>query len=198
MKKFFKQGRHVLLVIICVMLMCPAESAVAADNLFTQMEADGVYQQYADLMDVSVQYQDEKKLVWELIHTAVDLQRQVLEGGMETPMPEDMVQYMNDAHLDYDVTGEEMLPSAAQWDMVIHSLYSRLNVLQSELDMVLTEANGIASQYNAGNYAGGMPQVNAGGLLSGGGIGKLIVGVLIGILIGSAGATAAGRGKKRM
>ena len=88
MKKFFKQGMHVLSVIICVMLMCPAESAVAADNLFAQMEADGVYQQYAALMDVSVQYQDEKKMVWEFIHTAVDLQRQALEGGMETPMPE--------------------------------------------------------------------------------------------------------------
>ncbi len=187
---------RILSVIVCMILVCTPVSVFAADNLFAQMEADGVYQQYVDLMDTSVQYQDEKKLVWEAIHTAVELQRQAAAGGTETLMPEDMAQYMDTNHLDYDMTGGDLYQSAEQWDVVLNSLYARLNTLQSELNLVLTEANGIASMYNGGNPAGGMSQIRGGGIFSGGGLGKLIVGILIGILVGSAGAT--GRNKKRM
>ncbi len=100
---------------LCVLLACPsvyvfaAEPALTAENLFAQMEADGVYQQYADLMDTSVRYQDEKEQVWEAIHTAVELQRQALKDGTETLMPEDMAQYMSANDLDYDMTGGGLL-----------------------------------------------------------------------------------------
>ena len=100
---------------LCVLLVCPsvyvfaAEPALTAENLFAQMEADSVYQQYADLMDTSVRYQDEKEQVWDAIHTAVELQRQVLKDGTETLMPEDMAQYMSANDLDYDMTGGGLL-----------------------------------------------------------------------------------------
>ena len=194
MKNLLKQGIRMAALVLCVMLVSTPAAAFAADNLFVQMEADGVYQQYADLMDVSVAYQDEKKLVWEFICTAVELQNQAMAGGTEKGMPEDMARYMDDHHLEYDVTGAELLQSAEQWDQVLDSLHTRLNTLQSELNQVLTEADGIASMYSAGSYSGG--GMRSGGLLSGGGMGKLIVGILIGVLIGSAGATAAGRNKK--
>jgi len=209
MRNYFKRGIRILSVMVCMMLvwaMAPAaafaagagEPAYTAENLFVQMEADGVYQQYVDLMETSVRYQDEKEVVWDAIHTAVELQRQALKDGTETLMPEDMAKYMNSNGLDYDMTGGDLYQSAEQWDVAVNSLYARLNILQSELNLVLTEANGIASMYNAGISAGGMSQIRGGGLFSGGGMGKLIVGVLIGILLGSGGATAAGRSKKRM
>ena len=100
---------------LCVLLACPsvyvfaAEPALTAENLFAQMEADSVYQQYADLMDTSVRYQDEKEQVWDAIHTAVELQRQALKDGTETLMPEDMAQYMSANDLDYDMTDGGLL-----------------------------------------------------------------------------------------
>ena len=65
--------------------------------------------EYADLMDTSVRYQDEKEQVWNAIHTAVELQRQALKDGTETLMPEDMAQYMSANDLDYDMTGGDLL-----------------------------------------------------------------------------------------
>ena len=60
-------------------------------------------------MDTSVRYQDEKEQVWDAIHTAVELQRQVLKDGTETLMPEDMAQYMSATDLDYDMPGGGLL-----------------------------------------------------------------------------------------
>ena len=205
MRNYFKRGIRILSVMVCMMMVwAPAsafaagagEPALTAENLFAQMEADGVYQQYADLMDTSVQYQDEKELVWEAIHTAVELQHQALKDGTETLMPEEMAQYMSANNLDYDMTGGALYQSAEQWDEILNLLYSRLQILQNELNMVLNEANGIASMYTAGSPASGLPQVKSGGLL--GGNGKLILGVLIGAILGATGATAATRSKKRM
>ena len=104
---------------LCVLLVCPsvyvfaAEPALTAENLFAQMEADSVYQQYADLMDTSVRYQDEKEQVWDAIHTAVELQRQVLKDGTETLMPDDMAQYMSANDLDYDMTGGDRVETGS-------------------------------------------------------------------------------------
>ena len=202
MKIVYKWGMRILTVMLCVLLACPSvyvfagEPALTAENLFAQMEADGVYQQYADLMETSVRYQDEKEQVWEAIHTAVELQRQALKDGTETLMPEDMAQYMSANDLDYDMTGGDLYQSAEQWDEILNLLYSRLQILQNELNMVLNEANGIASMYTAGSPAGGLPQVKSGGLL--GGNGKLILGVLIGAILGATGATAATRSKKHV
>ena len=108
MKIVYKWGMRILTVMLCVLLACPSvyvfagEPALTAENLFAQMEADGVYQQYADLMETSVRYQDEKEQVWEAIHTAVELQHQALKDGTETLMPEDMAQYMSANDLDYE------------------------------------------------------------------------------------------------
>ena len=54
-----------------------------------------------------------KEQVWDAIHTAVELQRQVLKDGTETLMPEDMAQYMSANDLDYDMTGGDRVETGS-------------------------------------------------------------------------------------